>query len=120
MAFVEYFIAHHDTADVGDVFTLCHITVNAEAVDDHIAAELINNHGGLCEKARAVFRCPPVFEIAFFIVLAALVIETMCDLVPESRTTNDGIKNGIVGQYTLITRNNDIIPGTTISLLEGL
>ena len=86
-----------------NVFALSKFAVDVQAVNRIVLVELLHNHPGFCKEFGAVFLGPPVFQIAFVVKLATHVVKAMRHFMPESRTANNGIQNGIIGHLTLVT-----------------
>src|SRR5208283_3466981 len=84
-------VSHHDAAEVGNIFSLRKFAVDMQTVDGNVIAKLFYDHFCFGVEFGAVFRSPPIVQIAKLIILASLVIEPVSNLMAEGRTADDGI-----------------------------
>ena len=71
------------TGQVGDVLTKRELTVDRRAGQRLVAGVLGDQTGGTFLEVLPVLRGPPVAQVAGGVVLAALVVESVADLVPD-------------------------------------
>ena len=83
------------TAEIADVLADRTLTFDVQAGQHLIAAELVNDTRGTLFKFRAVLGRPPIDLVSFGVVLAALVVETMRNLVAD-HSTHSAVVDGIV------------------------
>src|ERR1041385_2628111 len=81
----EGLVSHHDASEIGDVLPLRQFAVDMEGIDRAIFVVLFDDHPGSRIKLCAVLRLPPVVQVSLVIVLASLVVKSMCDLMTEGR-----------------------------------
>ena len=88
---------------IGNVFALGKFTVDVKAVNRIVLVELSHDHFCFCIKFSAVFGCLPVLQVALVVKFASHVVTAVRHFVPESRSADNGIQNGIVGHFSLIS-----------------
>src|SRR6201999_3982828 len=75
--------AEEETAQVGDILSLCGFAVDMKCVDRGELGELADDKGGFVPELLAVGGLPPVVKVAFFIELATFVVKAMGDLMTD-------------------------------------
>src|SRR5580704_2244713 len=74
------YVGDKSAAEVGYVFAAGELAVDVNVVDDDVASELVAKAVDVIFEALGVFLGPPVFEVAFAVELAALVVEGVGEL----------------------------------------
>src|SRR5437868_4799775 len=83
------------TAEIANVLADRSLSLDLHTRQYFVAAELIDHACGTLVKLLAVLGRPPHVEIAFSVILTALIVETVRDLVTDHRS-HSSVVNGIV------------------------
>src|SRR5205807_4349121 len=86
LAFVGVFprdVAQYLAAQVGHIFTQGKLAVDVDVIHNHILSVLVLDALGAFVELLPVFLGPPVFQIAFGVILAALIVKTVGQLMPN-------------------------------------
>src|SRR5450830_410319 len=89
------FVGNGDTGVVGNVFTQGQRAIHVVARQRAVAIVLLGQRVGLGREVFAVFRCPPVAQIAVAIGLATLVVEAVADFMAD-HGADGAIVDGVV------------------------
>src|SRR5437764_15364396 len=73
--------AGESSAVVGDVLAQCEPAIHVESVHLDVAVVLLHDQRRLLREMRRIGGTPPVTQIAVGIIVAALVVEAVCELV---------------------------------------
>src|SRR5262249_49321416 len=117
-------VGNIQSAEVADILADRPLPLDLKARQHFVVVKLVNNAGGSFLKLCSVLGRPPHIEVAFSIVLAALIVETMRDLMPDDRAHSavvDRIVSREVKEWRLedAGRKRNIVIGRRILRIDG-
>ncbi len=93
--FLKGSVGDVEAAQISNGFADHQLTFHVKSLFNFKTAELINDALGGLQKRFSIVFCPPVWEVTLGVKLSALIIEAMCQLVPNNRSHTTVI-NGII------------------------
>ncbi|MCY1530090.1 hypothetical protein D9M68_652660 [compost metagenome] len=93
-------------AKIRNILAQCGLTVNMLTRQWLICIKLVDHYCCTLIEVFFISRSPPVLQVTLFIKLTTLIIETMCDLMSDSRSTGISVYKCIVQFLITFTRNS--------------
>src|SRR5437773_10221556 len=91
------------TSEIGDILAEGQLSVDVQTSQNLIAVKLVYDARGPLVKILPVLGRPPRIEIAFGVILAALVVEAVRDLVTDDGS-HSAVINGVVRCKIIVWR----------------
>ncbi|MNS50355.1 hypothetical protein D3C72_830000 [compost metagenome] len=93
-------------AKIRNILAQCGLTVDIFARQWLISIKLVDHYCSALVEVFFISCSPPVLQITLFIKLTTLIIETMCNLMSDSRSTGIAVYKCIVQFLITFTRNS--------------